>query len=164
MANVDSALLRVEVVYAMPRRQRLIALSVAPGATVAGTIEASGILREFPEIDLAVNRVGIFGLLARPDELVQNGDRVEIYRPLQVDPKEARRKRALKSKRAVAKEPLNKSEILFFAAKTQRAQRFFSIKPHKTVIFVQACFPQIFFAYFASLRQTIVNQTFPKRV
>ncbi len=103
MANAESRLLSIEIVYATPECQRLIALSVAPGATVAGTIEASGILREFPEIDLAVNRVGIFGQLARLDELVQDGDRVEIYRPLQADPKEARRERALKSKRAVAK-------------------------------------------------------------
>ncbi len=94
MANADLRPLGVEVVYATPGRQRLIALTVTPGATVAEVIETSGILREFPEIDLRVNRVGIFGQLARLGDAVQAGDRVEIYRPLQADPKEARRQRA----------------------------------------------------------------------
>jgi putative ubiquitin-RnfH superfamily antitoxin RatB of RatAB toxin-antitoxin module len=94
MANAEPGPLGVEVVYATAGRQRLIALTVAPGATVAEAIAASGILREFPEIDLRVNRVGVFGQLARLGDVVQADDRVEIYRPLQADPKEARRQRA----------------------------------------------------------------------
>ncbi len=102
MVSVEPPALAVEVVYASPHCQRLVSLSVPAGTRVAEAITASGILWEFPEIDLAVNRVGIFGLLVRLDESVHDGDRVEIYRPLQADPKEARRKRALKSKRATA--------------------------------------------------------------
>jgi hypothetical protein len=97
MANADLRPFGVEVVYATPGAQRLIALTVTPGATVADAIEASGILREFPEIDLRVNRVGVYGQLARLGDVVQAGDRVEIYRPLQADPKEARRQRARKA-------------------------------------------------------------------
>ncbi|OGI44899.1 MAG: RnfH family protein [Candidatus Muproteobacteria bacterium RBG_16_64_11] len=97
MANADLRPLGVEVVYATHTRQRLVELTVAPGTTVAEAIAASGILREFPEIDLRVNRVGIFGQLARLGDVVQAGDRVEIYRPLQADPKEARRQRARKA-------------------------------------------------------------------
>lgn len=97
MANADLRLLGVEVAYAPPGRQRVIALTVTPGVTVADAIEASGILREFPEIDLRVNRVGVYGQLARLGDVVQAGDRVEIYRPLQADPKEARRQRARKA-------------------------------------------------------------------
>lgn len=97
MANAEPGPLGVEVVYAAAGRQRLIALTVAPGATIAEAIEASGILREFPEIDLSANRVGVFGQLARLGDVVQADDRVEIYRPLQADPKEARRQRARKA-------------------------------------------------------------------
>ena len=102
MANVEPPGLAVEVVYASPHCQRLVSVSAPVGTRVSEAITASGILREFPEIDLAVNRVGIFGQLARLDELVQDGDRVEIYRPLQAEPKEARRKR-VQSKRAAGK-------------------------------------------------------------
>jgi hypothetical protein len=99
MANAEPGPLGVEVVYATAERQRLIALTVAPGATVAEAIAASGILREFPEIDLSVNRVGVFGQLVRLGDVVQADDRVEIYRPLQADPKEARRQRARRAGR-----------------------------------------------------------------
>jgi putative ubiquitin-RnfH superfamily antitoxin RatB of RatAB toxin-antitoxin module len=87
--------LRVEVVYATPERQVRYALRVEEGATISDAIRNSGVLDAFPEIDLAGNRVGIYGQLARPDEPLRDGDRVEIYRPLSADPKEARRKRAL---------------------------------------------------------------------
>lgn len=97
MANAEPGPFGVEIVYATVERQRLIALAVTPGATIAEAIEVSGILREFPEIDLRVNRVGIYGQLARLDDVVHAGDRVEIYRPLQADPKEARRQRARKA-------------------------------------------------------------------
>ena len=85
---------RVEVVYATPSRQARYPLRIAPGATVDDAIRASGVLEAFPEIDLARNRVGVFGRLVRPDQALRDGDRVEIYRPLTADPKEARRKRA----------------------------------------------------------------------
>lgn len=87
-------MLNVEVVYALPERQALYLLTVEEGATVRTAIEASGVLREFPEIDLARNRVGIYARLATMDTPLSEGDRVEIYRPLTADPKEARRARA----------------------------------------------------------------------
>ncbi len=88
----------VEVAYARPDEQRIIELQVPPGTTVAEAIERSGIVEQFPEIDLAKNKVGIFGKLSKLDNVLQAGDRVEIYRPLIADPKEARKKRAAQGK------------------------------------------------------------------
>ena len=85
---------RVEVAYATPVRQEVLEVSVRPGATVEQVIRASGMLARFPEIDLTLQRVGIFGETARLQDAVRDGDRVEIYRPLVADPKEARRARA----------------------------------------------------------------------
>ena len=85
---------RVEVAYAAPARQEVIEVSVRPGATVEQVIRASGMLARFPEIDLTLQRVGIFGETARLRDAVRDCDRVEIYRPLVADPKEVRRKRA----------------------------------------------------------------------
>lgn len=84
----------VEVVYALSHSQTLRALTLPAGSTVAQAIDASGILRLVPEIDLRQNRVGIYGKLAKPDTILRDRDRVEIYRPLLIDPKEARRRRA----------------------------------------------------------------------
>jgi hypothetical protein len=85
---------RVEVAYATPSRQEVIELTVRPGASVEQVIRESGLLERFPEIDLARSRVGIFGEIAGLRDPVRDGDRVEIYRPLLADPKEARRRRA----------------------------------------------------------------------
>lgn len=86
--------LKVEVVYALREEQVLLALEVETGTTVRQAIERSGILRRFPEINLSLARVGVFGKQVRPDALLHDGDRVEIYRPLIADPKQARRERA----------------------------------------------------------------------
>jgi len=86
--------LRVEVVYALPDEQVLLALNVEDGATVGQVIERSGIVLRFPEIGAAPAAVGIFGKRARLDTPVCDGDRIEIYRPLIADPKEVRRARA----------------------------------------------------------------------
>ncbi len=88
----------VEVAYATPKRQLIIATEVPPGATVAQAVRLSGICEEFPEIDLEANRLGVFGRVVRPDALLRPGDRVEIYRPLMVDPRQARRQRAARAK------------------------------------------------------------------
>ncbi len=85
---------RVEVAYATPSRQEVIEVGVHPGATVEQAIRASGMLERYPQIDLARQRVGIFGEGARLHDPVRAGDRVEIYRPLIADPKETRRTRA----------------------------------------------------------------------
>ncbi len=91
-------LIPVEVAYARPDKQRIIPLEVPVGTTVREAIEASGILEEFPEIDLSRNKVGIFGRLTKPDTVLREGDRVEIYRPLIADPKAVRRQRAAQGK------------------------------------------------------------------
>lgn len=85
---------RVEVAYAIPLRQEVIEIPVHPGTTIEQAIRASGMLERFPEIDLSQHRVGIFGEVARLHDPVHDGDRIEIYRPLSADPKEARRRRA----------------------------------------------------------------------
>jgi len=84
----------IEVAYAKPDSQLIVEVPDVPHITVQQAIEASGILQQFPEIDLAINKVGVFGKLARLDTELVAGDRVEIYRPLIADPKEARRRRA----------------------------------------------------------------------
>jgi hypothetical protein len=88
----------VEVAYARPEEQLIIELEVAPGTTVAQAIETSGLLERFPEIDLARNKVGVFGRLTPLETPLRDKDRVEIYRPLIADPKEVRRRRAAQSK------------------------------------------------------------------
>lgn len=86
--------IRVEVAYALREKQVLLALEVEEGTTVRQAIERSGITGRFPEIDVTRARVGIFGRPTRLDTRLKDGDRVEIYRPLIADPKQARRLRA----------------------------------------------------------------------
>lgn len=86
--------MRVEVAYARPDRQRLVTVELAAGATARDAVRASGLVDEFPEIDMEQAPLGVFGRASTGDTVLRAGDRVEIYRPLQVDPKEARRKRA----------------------------------------------------------------------
>jgi putative ubiquitin-RnfH superfamily antitoxin RatB of RatAB toxin-antitoxin module len=83
----------VDVVYALPTEQQVIGLQLPPCATVAQAIRQSGLLERYPEIVLANVRVGVFGKIVTLDTVLRAGDRVEIYRPLTVDPKEARRRR-----------------------------------------------------------------------
>jgi putative ubiquitin-RnfH superfamily antitoxin RatB of RatAB toxin-antitoxin module len=91
--------IRVEVAFAKAAEQALLALEGEAGLTVGQVIERSGIMRRFPEIDLTVNKVGIFGKLVGLDQPVESGDRVEIYRRLVADPKEARKKRVAVNRR-----------------------------------------------------------------
>ncbi len=86
--------IRVEVAYALPERQVLLALEMEQGGTVRQAIERSGLLLQIPDIDLARSSVGVFGKFVPLDTLLRDGDRVEIYRPLIADPKDARRKKA----------------------------------------------------------------------
>jgi hypothetical protein len=83
----------IEVVYALPQRQRVVTVPLRPGMTVLAAIEASGLPAEFPEISARSLAVGIHGQPVDPHREVQAGERVEIYRPLQADPREARRRR-----------------------------------------------------------------------
>ncbi|MDQ2076358.1 RnfH family protein [Marinimicrobium sp. ABcell2] len=103
MADLD--LITVEVAYALPDKQKIIELLVEPGTSAYQAAERSGIAKSFPELDLESAKMGIFGQalgtkgLKPPREYeLQPGDRVEIYRPLIIDPKEIRRKRAEKNK------------------------------------------------------------------
>jgi len=89
MAKADC--IAVQVVYALPDKQVVVDMSLPAGATVSEAIERSELLRRFPDIDLAQQRIGIFSRLVSADAGLKNGDRVEIYRPLTRDPKEARR-------------------------------------------------------------------------
>lgn len=97
----------VEVVYGLPRTQRLLALEVPAGTTALEAVQLSGIMQEFPEIVLETVSLGIFSRLldgrampAAADYLVQPHDRIEIYRPLLIDPKQARLRRAAKKRQA----------------------------------------------------------------
>ena len=97
----------VEVAYALPEKQKIIEVMVEPGTTAFDAVLKSHIVDEFPSLDIEAANFGIFGQvlgakgLASAREYVLNpGDRVEIYRPLIADPKDARRKRAAKAKEA----------------------------------------------------------------
>jgi len=84
--------MKVGVVYAVPARQTWLTIDVAEGTTVQQAIEKSGILRQFPEINLETQKVGIFGKMAALDAVVEEGARIEIYRPITVDPKTVKRR------------------------------------------------------------------------
>lgn len=86
--------MHVEVVFALPDRQELVALEIEEGATVGDAVERSEIAQHFPEHDLAAAPVGIWGRMVGRGERVGDGDRIEIYRPLHRDPQAARRERA----------------------------------------------------------------------
>ena len=94
-ASGGRALIRVEVVLAMPDRQELVSLEVEEGTTLAGAIVLSRVAEKFDGFEPDLDRVGIFGQKTSPDQVLRPGDRVEIYRPLLADPKEVRRQRAL---------------------------------------------------------------------
>lgn len=90
--------INVEVAYAEPERQLIIAVNVDLGTTIGGAIVQSGIMMEFPELDIENSKVGIFGKASTMETRLKDGDRVEIYRPLIADPKEVRRQRAAEGK------------------------------------------------------------------
>ena len=99
---VEPASIAVEVVYALPERQALLRLSVPYGTRVRQAVLLSGIAAQFPDLDVQNCPLGIFGkAVVRPDERVlEDGERVEIYRPLIADPKEVRKQRAARAKAA----------------------------------------------------------------
>jgi uncharacterized protein len=92
--DAHERIIEVEVVYALPDNQIIRQLSLPAGITAQQAVELSGILNIFPEIDLSQNKLGIYGKLVKPGTILRHRDRVEIYRPLPVDPKERRRRRA----------------------------------------------------------------------
>jgi putative ubiquitin-RnfH superfamily antitoxin RatB of RatAB toxin-antitoxin module len=96
MANAEN--ISVEVAYARPDEQVILKLEMPAGSTLRQAVEQSGILDRFAEIDADKMKVGIFGKLKKTDQVLQAGDRVEIYRPLIADPKEVRKQRAAAGK------------------------------------------------------------------
>ena len=84
--------MKIGIAYALPQRQAWFDIEVSDGATVKDAIERSGILKQFPEINLEQNKVGIFGKVSKLDAVLNAGDRVEIYRPITCDPKTVPRK------------------------------------------------------------------------
>jgi len=85
---------RVEVVFALPDRQRVVQLPLRDGMTALEAVQAAGLEREFPELVGRRLELGIYGRRVEATQVLRNGDRVEIYRPLKFDPREARRKAA----------------------------------------------------------------------
>lgn len=93
-------MVNIEVAYAKPEAQLIVTLSLPEKTTLEAAVKASGILERFPDIALSELNVGVFGVVCKPDQLIKEGDRIEIYRSLRHDPKEARRQRALDGQRA----------------------------------------------------------------
>ena len=96
--------INIEIAYALPERYYLKFFQVDEGITVQTAITQSGILSQFPEIDLSTNKIGIFSRPIKLTDVLKEGDRIEIYRPLLADPKEIRRKRAAEQAAAKDKE------------------------------------------------------------
>ncbi|MCL1825488.1 MAG: RnfH family protein [Betaproteobacteria bacterium] len=91
--------IEIEVVYALAHQQDVVMVKMPEGATAREAVEASGLLLKYPEIDLGGhNKLGVYNKPARPDTVLRERDRVEIYRPLIADPKAVRQKRAEEGK------------------------------------------------------------------
>ena len=88
----------VEVAYALPHKQALLSLQVARGTTALAAAQQSGVAGKFEGLDLENAKLGIFGSVVAPGQVLKEGDRVEIYRPLIADPKEVRKARAARVK------------------------------------------------------------------
>lgn len=84
--------MKISVTYAEATKQRWIQLDVPDKTTVEEAIQRSGLLEAFPEIDLERNKFGVFGKIAKPSQLLREGDRVEIYRPITADPETVERR------------------------------------------------------------------------
>ena len=84
--------MKIGIAYALPQRQTWFDIELPDGATIQDAINRSGILKQFPEIDLEKNKVGVYGKVSKLDAVLNDGDRVEIYRPITCDPKTVPRK------------------------------------------------------------------------
>lgn len=89
-----SAAINIEIAYAMPDRQYLKKVTIPGGTTAREALSFSDLAVEFPQLDLQTCSIGIFGQVIANDRVMQTGDRLEVYRSLQMDPREARRQRA----------------------------------------------------------------------
>lgn len=86
----------VELVYALPSQQKQYHIEMLASSTVQQVVEASGVLQEFPELQIHELMLGIWGRRVTLEQVVQTDDRIEIYRPLVIDPKQARKAKAKK--------------------------------------------------------------------
>lgn len=93
-----SNMIHVEVAYALPHKQKIIGLDVPEGTEALAAVQQSGIDKDFPELDLEAPKLGLFGKAIKAGQVLEDGDRVEIYRPLIADPKANRKARAEKAK------------------------------------------------------------------
>ena len=84
--------MQIGVAYSEPNQQIWLNIEVPDGTTAQEAIERSGVLKQFPHIDLSTQKIGIFGRLIKPDTALKPGDRVEIYRPIVADPATVRRR------------------------------------------------------------------------
>lgn len=91
---MDSETIHIEIAYATPQQQVILEQDISPGTSPRDAVIQSRIDQYFPEIDKKNCDIGIFGKIIRPDHELENGDRIEIYRPLIADPKEVRKRRA----------------------------------------------------------------------
>ncbi len=99
MTEITAGSINVEVAYALPEKQIIRAVNVDVGTTAGAAIVQSGIMMDFPELELEDAKIGVFGKATKMTTVLNEGDRVEIYRPLIADPKEVRRQRAAKGKK-----------------------------------------------------------------
>lgn len=91
--------IKIEVAYAKPQQQKIIEVDVAEGTLAIDAAKLSGIDKVFPEIDIDASKMGVFGKAIKPKtHIMQDGERIEIYRPLISDPKASRKARADKAK------------------------------------------------------------------
>ena len=96
--QTETDLINIEVAYALPTKQTLLALKVPKHSNIEQAIQLSTIMASHEEIDLNSNKVGIWSRTAKLSDVLNDGDRIEIYRPLIADPKEVRKRRAEKAK------------------------------------------------------------------
>ncbi|WP_298775330.1 RnfH family protein [uncultured Shewanella sp.] len=97
-STTEQAPFNVEVIYALPHLQKRLQVKVVPGTTCMDAVRQSGISAYFPELDLERVKLGIFSRIVKHNDIIQCGQRIEIYRPLIADPKDVRRRRAEKAK------------------------------------------------------------------
>lgn len=96
--------MEVEIAYALPERQYLFTLEVVPGCTVEQALEQSTLSVQLPDLNWRAHTLGIFGKPATLTTILSPHDRIEIYRPLQADPKALRQQRVRRNRRAIAQQ------------------------------------------------------------
>lgn len=88
--------MKIEVAYALPEKQYLFLEEVPEGTTVIDALKQSKLLKERPDLD--ISKIGIFSQVVKPDTVLREGDRIEVYRPLEADPRDRRRKQVAKER------------------------------------------------------------------